>query len=119
MTNKETIDVINRSHDDIRSLLEMHQMLTTAEIGALADQMKIYFNQVKLKQDITNSNVSHNTEDIKENAEKIKKAEDALKPQKWIGKHWQATLLIILFVMYLTYSLFDIYSLSDIINALK
>jgi hypothetical protein len=119
MTNKETIEVINRSHDDIKTIIDINQKLTTAEIGALADLMKIQFNQVKLKQDITNNNVGHNTEDIKENAEKIKKTEDALKPQKWIGKHWKATVLIILFAMYLTYSLFDIYSLSDIINALK
>jgi len=119
MNNKETIEVIKQSHDNIKSIIDMNQKLTTAEIGALSDVMKIQFREVMNRQDRTNNNVFHNTENIEENTKKIKANEETLKPQKWIKKHWKATLLIILFIMYLTYSLFDIYSFSDIINLLK
>jgi len=112
MTNKETIDVINRSHDDIRSLLEMHQMLTTAEIGAIADLMKIQFREVIKRQDQTNGNVSLHSSDIKA-------IKEDMKPGLWISKHWKTVFFICFLILYLTYAMFDIYSLTEIIKFLK
>jgi hypothetical protein len=89
----------------------MNQKLTAAEIGAVNDQMKIKFKQVIERQDHTNGC-------IKEHEIRLKEVENG-NMGSWIKKHWKATVIIGLISLYLIYSLFELYSLKDIINAIK
>jgi hypothetical protein len=112
MKNEEIIKVMESKHEDLIKIMESNHALTRAEVGALGDLMKIQFTQVKDKQDRTNGCIS-------EHAKRLGVIEEELKPQGLIRKHWKLAVILLILLSYGIYTLYEIYSLADIIKAVK
>jgi hypothetical protein len=131
MTNEEVIKTMEKSHDDLKSIIESNHLLVLAEVGAIQDVMKIEFRTIKEKQDKTNGKINQHAEKISElekndirhvvDCPAMPKIEQLEKEiiGSWLRKHWKTAILIFIGILWLSYSLFALISIEDILNIIS
>lgn len=112
MKNEELLRVINQRDEDMKALIDMQTKLINAEIGAVTDIMNVQFKQVLEKQDHTNGSLG-------EHGRRLEELEAVTRPQSWGKKHWKAAVIIFILGTYVLYAVFELYSIVDIIKAIK
>ena len=112
MRNEEILKVVEQNHDNIVRLLDSQHALTRAEIGAVNDMAKIQFEQMKAKQDYTNGCVGLN-------AAEIKKIKTDIALGVWVRNNWKTTIFLSVLLSWVLYSIYEVYSLVDIIKLIK
>jgi hypothetical protein len=112
MTDAEILEIVDQRNKDLKELVRMHSELTTAEIGALGDVLKVEMRKIQEKQDKTNGAIT-------DHAVKITRVEEIISPQAWCKRHWKAALLLFLAGSYLIHFVIENFSIMEIIKYVK
>ncbi len=112
MSNEEILTVIDQRNEDLKELMEKQAKLTTAEIQAMGDVLKIEMKRMHEKQDKTNGSLGNHEGRIVE-------VENTLKPQAWMKRNWKAAAAIFVLSAYLIHSAIEKISITDLFKLMK
>jgi hypothetical protein len=112
MSNEDILTVIEQRHEDLKSLIEINAKLTNAEIGAVADMMKVGFQQVTARQDKANGSLGKHDKRLCE-------AEKTISPQTWARRNWKVAAVVFILGVYALHAIVESVRLSEISEVIK